>query len=143
MANYTPNYQLHQWEPEDPFLRTDFNQDLSKIDTALDSLADKSALLETAVALCGNCTVEYHVYIGTGTGAAVHTFSALPLVIFVFDQAGIFVTAGQGMPRAHMHNINGVAAQWGTNSVTLAYDDEAFMNNAGQKYIAIGLIHNS
>ena len=39
MANYTPNYQLHQWEPEDKFLRTDFNQDLSKIDTALGAVA--------------------------------------------------------------------------------------------------------
>ena len=39
MANYTPNYQLHQWEPEDPFLRTDFNEDLQKIDTALNGLA--------------------------------------------------------------------------------------------------------
>ena len=35
MATYTPNYGLHQWVPEDNFLRTDFNQDLSKIDAAL------------------------------------------------------------------------------------------------------------
>ena len=35
MATYTPNYQLHQWIPEDKFLRTDFNEDFSKIDTAL------------------------------------------------------------------------------------------------------------
>ena len=35
MANYTEHYQLHQWEPGDPFLRTDFNEDLAKIDAAL------------------------------------------------------------------------------------------------------------
>ncbi|MBM6927425.1 hypothetical protein [Pseudoflavonifractor phocaeensis] len=35
MATYTPNYGLHQWVPEDNFQRTDFNEDLSKIDTAL------------------------------------------------------------------------------------------------------------
>ena len=35
MASYTEHYQLHQWEPEDPFLRTDFNDDFKKIDTAL------------------------------------------------------------------------------------------------------------
>ena len=40
MANYTPNYQLHQWEPEDPFLRTDFNQDLQKIDNAITALRE-------------------------------------------------------------------------------------------------------
>ncbi|WP_158094707.1 hypothetical protein [Flavonifractor sp. An52] len=35
MANYTEHYQLHQWEGSDPFLRTDFNEDLKKIDAAL------------------------------------------------------------------------------------------------------------
>ena len=35
MANYTQHYQLHQWEATDNFLRTDFNTDLQKIDTAL------------------------------------------------------------------------------------------------------------
>ena len=35
MANYTEHYQLHQWEGSDPFLRTDFNEDLEKIDNAL------------------------------------------------------------------------------------------------------------
>lgn len=35
MANYTQHYKLHQWESTDNFLRTDFNTDLEKIDTAL------------------------------------------------------------------------------------------------------------
>ena len=35
MATYTSNYGLHQWEPEDNFLRTDFNEDLKKIDEAI------------------------------------------------------------------------------------------------------------
>ena len=39
MANYTEHYQLHQWEPGDAFLRTDFNEDLEKIDTALGALS--------------------------------------------------------------------------------------------------------
>ena len=38
MATYTANYQLHQWVPEDNFLRTDFNQDFQKIDAALAGL---------------------------------------------------------------------------------------------------------
>ena len=32
MAQYTSNIGLHQWEPSDHFLRTEFNQDFSKID---------------------------------------------------------------------------------------------------------------
>ena len=42
MSRFTTNYQLHQWDPEDNFLRTDFNTDLSKIDTALTGKADNS-----------------------------------------------------------------------------------------------------
>ena len=38
MAEFTPNYRLHQWEPTDPFLREDFNADLSAVDTALGQL---------------------------------------------------------------------------------------------------------
>ena len=40
MARYTPHYGLHQWEPEDSFLREDFNQDLARIDTALEEKAE-------------------------------------------------------------------------------------------------------
>lgn len=39
MSDYTEHYQLHQWQPQDKFLRTDFNEDLQKIDTALNGLA--------------------------------------------------------------------------------------------------------
>ena len=35
MANYTEHYQLHQWESEDSFQRTDFNADFAKIDGAI------------------------------------------------------------------------------------------------------------
>ena len=35
MATYTSNYQLHQWVPEDDFLRTDFNEDFQKIDAGI------------------------------------------------------------------------------------------------------------
>lgn len=45
MATYTTNYNLYQWAAEDPFLRTDFNGDFLKIDTALGELAAESALI--------------------------------------------------------------------------------------------------
>ena len=44
MATFTSNYQLHQWVPEDDFLRTDFNADFQKIDAALASKASASGL---------------------------------------------------------------------------------------------------
>lgn len=53
MATYTEQYGLHQWEPQDDFLRSDFNTDFQKIDTAL---GEK-----------GNCILESGRYVGTGT----------------------------------------------------------------------------
>jgi len=48
MATYTENYQLHQWVPEDDFLRTDFNTDFQKLDEAL---AAVKALAEDGCAM--------------------------------------------------------------------------------------------
>ena len=38
-SNYTENYSLCQWEATDAVLRTDFNEDNQKIDTALKTQA--------------------------------------------------------------------------------------------------------
>ena len=43
LANYTEHYGLHQWVPEDDFLRTDFNADFALIDAALAGLAAADA----------------------------------------------------------------------------------------------------
>ena len=40
MPKKTQHYQLNQWEPEDDFLRTDFNGDNAKIDAALAGKAE-------------------------------------------------------------------------------------------------------
>ena len=40
-SNYTENYGLCQWEATDGVLRTDFNEDNTKIDTALKGLSDQ------------------------------------------------------------------------------------------------------
>jgi len=45
-SNYTPNYQLNQWEPDDRVLRTDFNADNLKIEAALTALSGKLGRME-------------------------------------------------------------------------------------------------
>ena len=73
MANYTEHYQLHQWEGSDSFLRTDFNEDLAKIDNALNQLASGS-------------------YAGTGEAGAEHpnqlTFEFVPKMVVLTVDAG-------------------------------------------------------
>ena len=46
MANYTEHYQLHQWEGSDSFLRTDFNEDLKKVDLAIWAAKSASGCIE-------------------------------------------------------------------------------------------------
>ena len=81
MASYTDHYQLHQWEPADPFLRTDFNQDFQKIDTALGELT-----AQTISTASGS-------YVGTGDYGKDHPnrleFPFIPkLIIVVADVTG-------------------------------------------------------
>ena len=42
-SNYTASYGLCQWESGDQFIRSEFNQDNQKIDTALKRVADTAA----------------------------------------------------------------------------------------------------
>lgn len=64
MATNTSNYGLHQWEPSDNFLRTDFNEDLKKIDEAL---AGKAEQAEIQAALAQRAEIINGTYVGDGT----------------------------------------------------------------------------
>lgn len=99
MANYTPNYQLHQWQPEDPFLRTDFNADLAKIDTALGKHDQLTAAHEVAIPKLGNCKIFTASYVGTGTcgedNPTTVTFPWTPQFAIIID-SGQFMLLTSG-----------------------------------------------
>ena len=86
-SNYTPNFNLCQWEAEDQVLRTDFNTDNARIDAALAAKADKSALnsLQGTVNSQGaalslrNCRFVTGTYTGSGKyGSSNPTALAFP-----------------------------------------------------------------
>ena len=83
MATYTPNYGLHQWVPEDNFQRTDFNEDLAKIDAALEGLETNKTRL------------VYGTYTGDGQTTRVVNLGFTPLWILSFYSNG--QTGYQGM----------------------------------------------
>ena len=74
MASYTQHYQLHQWEPEDHFLRTDFNTDLQKIDTELGSLAE---------GLGSKLEAEMASYLGDGEDTLQVELGYAPLAVLI------------------------------------------------------------
>ena len=66
MATYTANYGLHQWEPTDSFLRTDFNEDLAKIDTGIKAAQTEAAAKSAVVTgqYSGNGRVDRAISLG-------------------------------------------------------------------------------
>lgn len=63
--NHTANYQLNQWEPGDPVLHTDFNEDNRKIEAAL---KDR------------NIRVFLDYYTGTGSGTKTQSYYRVPVM---------------------------------------------------------------
>ncbi len=102
----TSNYQLNQWEKTDRILMEDFNEDNRKIDEAL---AEEKAARETltaAMAMYGNCKIEYGSYTGTGTYGSKNptalTFTNKPFFIAIRAEEGNFGTgADQKMILVH------------------------------------------
>ena len=89
MATFTTHYQLHQWVPEDDFLRTDFNADFAKIDAALGEKADQTALSAVQALAEGRCRIVYGQYTGDGNSNQTINLGFRPkLVVAVANGTG-------------------------------------------------------
>lgn len=80
MANYTQHYKLHQWESTDSFLRTDFNEDLEKIDTAIHAADQEDYIAGT--------------YTGDGAEERVITLGFTPSAVLFERENGTRGTTG-------------------------------------------------
>ena len=155
-TNQTTNYQLNQWEPTDQVLRTDFNADNVKLDTALAGLAAKGTELEAdlaaAAAGAGNCQMELFTYTGTGTcGAGNATkvrFTHLPEIFFIGGSESLMFGRG-GNPQMTLiaQNIysdtfiNESVNSWSGTQLSITHADNARyqMNNKDEIYWVLGL----
>lgn len=165
-TNQTTNYQLNQWEPTDQVLRTDFNADNAQIDAVLENKADtdeleilsnavnslegKGALLEAAIAQCGNCNIYTTSYVGTGVYGNDEpnslTFPRTPLIVFIGDcgNDGRFFYAIQGMTKtftqATGYSVNTLA--WSGSTLTWSHHmgPSGQMNNSGTTYKVVALL---
>lgn len=118
MANYTQHYQLHQWESTDDFLRTDFNTDLEKIDTALGQ----------------NCRVIHGSYTGNGEASQFIALEETPNTVAVFQSGilnlGNILNGGFAFPGASCTTVS-----VGDNGFTVMNSDSrATANASGSKY---------
>ena len=92
LATYTENFGLHQWVPEDDFLRTDFNTDFQKIDAAIKGVetgADTALALKadagtTQTALAAKAEIAVGAYTGDGTESRTITLGFQPKALLLF-----------------------------------------------------------
>ena len=90
LATYTENFGLHQWVPEDDFLRTDFNTDFQKIDAALGTIAAQAAQV------VDKCRVLYGSFAGDGATTRAITLGVRPKVVTLVNCSTMvdYVTVG-------------------------------------------------
>ena len=83
-TNKTTNYNLHSWFPEDDFLRTEMNENFTKLDTLL---KNETAALSAALGQKARVTVGSY----TGDGALDRTISLpfTPKAVLLFNQEGM------------------------------------------------------
>lgn len=131
MATYTSNYQLHQWEPRDAFLRTDFNSDFQKIDQ---SLAQVRALAgEKCSAVAGSYT---------GDGAAIREIRLgfHPLVVLLEISFGkrpavdYYMYGGLAVRGGGLSHSSNTALCLTENGFTVTSGAECGTNNQGYTY---------
>ena len=151
MANYTAHYQLHQWEPEDSFLRTDFNEDFAKIDGALGGKAEQSAVDTLAEQVAGKSELVTGSY--TGDGEASRTID------LGFSPKAVLLASGSGPINYTSSRYGGLALEgaevntdWESTSgepvlrvvtggfqVFYDYDEEVFSNSDRDRYHYLAL----
>ena len=104
-TNYTPNYQLNQWEPEDKVVRTDFNEDNAKIDAALAGKAEASTLEALSKTVAGKAdtseitrleqsvaartTLVAGFYTGDGQESRIINLGFTPRALLVMTASGM------------------------------------------------------
>ena len=151
MTNYTAHYQLHQWEPEDSFLRPDFNEDFAKIDGALGGQAELSAVDTLAEQVAGKSELVTGSY--TGDGEASRTIE------LGFSPKAVLLASGSGPINYNSSRYGGLALEgaevntdWESTSgepvlrvvtggfqVFYDYDEEVFSNVDRYRYHYLAL----
>lgn len=122
MASYTEHYGLHQWEPSDNFLRTDFNTDLEKIDTTLG---------ETVERLNNKIEVVLATYEGNGNETNTVELGFSPLAVIISND-GQLNGGVLGVRGGNERNITLTETGF-----TLQKDNTSIPNLSGVKYCCL------
>lgn len=142
-SNQTTNYGLHLWEPEDDFLRTEFNENNEAIDAALKEGAD--GLADALVQMAGYCRCKLGGYTGDGEFTKTIDFGVPAQAVILLCTAYTlpdFTLLVRGQTKGAVATIGnsnyGFTLTWGTNSATLtavSNGDSYAMNRESCAYL--------
>ena len=144
MATYTPNFGLHQWVPEDNFLRTDFNQDFSKIDAAIQQVKTDAAAANTATNTLAES--KCRMVTGTYTGNGSSTSGPRDINLGFHPQAVLVETSSGSRPVTENGAYSGLALRGASvargiyTSITVTstgFQVDNYANSTGQRYYYI------
>ena len=134
MASYTEHYQLHQWVPEDDFLRTDFNQDFARIDAGI------AAALAAAESKAQVVTGSYN---GNGAATRAITLGFQPAAVLVEAENGRrnpgddYIYGGLALPGAPVMGSGSTAVDILETAFRVRSGGNSFTNFSGQWYSCI------
>ena len=120
LATYTANYGLHQWEATDDFLRTDFNTDFLKIDTAIGGL------------------LVFGSYTGNGTAGQTVNLGFTPRAVYTCTRDG---KAGSAVGSGYCYGgltFTGQPVMRGAHTA-VAIAENGFLVNAPNDYVRTNL----
>lgn len=157
MASYTQHYQLHQWEPSDNFLRTDFNDDFKKIDTAIKTTEQRlraeaqenlenlnSGIQDVETLAKSKCTIVTGSYTGDGQAERVVSLGFTPVWILSFASNGQtgyqgLSYGGLAMPGKNVVHGTGFSLEIVNKGIRVGYDfpTSRHTNIKGQLYYYI------
>ena len=146
MATYTPNYGLHQWVPEDNFLREDFNEDFQKIDTALAEKADNgstsssisslqsqlnqkasvSALNSLSATVNTKCRVVVGTYTGTGRVLSISLGGQPQMVLLIYGFDTLIAIQTTGKNGQLSLTSSGFTVNPGSSGLNFNFQDSAY-----------------
>lgn len=113
-TNKTKHYQLHSWAAADDFLRTEMNENFTKLDAALkaEETARAGAVSTLQTALGKKPEVVTGAYVGTGEPEQFIALGFTPKVVLVFPESGTSQYRGANLAAAGRPSI----LQYGTNT---------------------------
>ena len=144
----TEHYQLNLWDGSDRILRTDFNADNAKLDTALAEQAAAIAKQAEKLAKCGNCQFYYTSYVGTGTygeeSPCSRTFPHKPMMVTLVEMGkGAILQAVYGCDHAYYLGPSSISlwVSWSGNTMRwYDYAPESQMNRENTTYLVLALL---